>query len=245
METRFVYLAILIASLAGPLALSFDKRVAFSRKWKYLFPAMLLPAALYIAWDIYFTSKGVWRFNADYITGIRLYNLPFEEVLFFFVVPYCCLFIYECIRVYFRNIRRKKRDEIALKLLAVLLIIAAVIFRQKMYTSWTFAFLGLFIFFVYVNKKFFRHFDATSFIISYSVTIIPFMVVNGFLTSLPVVIYNADENLGFRISTIPFEDVFYGMLLVMMNVVIYEKLKSKRRTRSRHSTDHHHRALQA
>jgi lycopene cyclase domain-containing protein len=52
-------------------------------------------------------------------------------------------------------------------------------------------------------------------------------LVNGFLTAIPVVIYNDTENLGIRIYTIPFEDVFYGMLLVFMNIVIYEKLRGK------------------
>ncbi|MBL0357505.1 MAG: lycopene cyclase domain-containing protein [Chitinophagaceae bacterium] len=236
METHLIYLAILIASLLGPLALSFDSKVAFYRKWKYVFKAMLLPAAIYILWDVYFTSKGVWSFNPECITGIKIYNLPIEEVLFFFVVPYCCIFIYECIRVYFRNLKRKRKDDTFLKVLAIVLIITGIVFYKKMYTSWTFILAGIFIIIIYANRKFFKHFDATSFIISYSIILIPFLIVNGYLTSIPVVLYNDNENLGLKISTIPFEDVFYGMLLVMMNVAIYEKLKSKRRTKSHPET---------
>lgn len=193
---------------------------------------MLLPAAIYIAWDIYFTAKGVWSFNPECITGLKIVNLPIEEVLFFFVVPYCCMFIYECIRVYFRNLKRKRQYDLFLKLLAVALVITGIIFHKKMYTSWTFILTGGFIIFLYANKKYFKHFDATSFVISYSIIVIPFLIVNGYLTSIPVVLYNDNENLGMKISTIPVEDVLYGMLLVMMNVAIYEKIKSKKRTKS-------------
>jgi lycopene cyclase domain-containing protein len=49
--------------MLGPLALSFDKKVAFYKSWKFLFPAVILPALFYIVWDMYFTANGVWQFN--------------------------------------------------------------------------------------------------------------------------------------------------------------------------------------
>lgn len=226
LNNHYTYFIILAASLVGPLLLSFDKKVAFYKKWKYLFPAMVIPALLYITWDIYFTAKGIWSFNENYITGIKLSNLPVEEVLFFFVVPYCCVFIYECLRSYFPHIKNKPQGNRVLKLLAVALFITGIIFYNKGYTSYTFIFLSVCIAIIYLFRKFFTSFDASSFLISYLVILIPFLVVNGFLTAIPVVLYNNAENLGIRIYTIPFEDIFYGILLILMNVTIYEKLKN-------------------
>ena len=58
---------------------------------------------------------------------------------------------------------------------------------------------------------------------------IPFIITNGILTGSyiedQVVWYNDNYNLGFRIFTIPVEDVFYGMLLLFSNVIIYELLR--------------------
>jgi lycopene cyclase domain-containing protein len=226
LNSHYTYFLILAASLAGPLALSFDNKVAFYKNWKYLFPAMVIPALLYILWDIYFTSKGVWHFNETYITGIKLYNLPLEEVLFFFIVPYCCVFIYACIRSYFPNLVNKKSADLFLQIMAIGLNIAGLIYKGKDYTSWTFILTGFFIVMLFKFRIFFKNFDAVSFLVSYAICLIPFLIVNGFLTAIPVVIYNDAENLGIRIYTIPFEDAFYGMLLVLMNIAIYEKVKS-------------------
>ncbi len=210
------------------MALSFDKKVAFYKNWRYVFPAMIFPALLYIIWDVYFTKIGVWSFNEDYITGIKLINLPLEEILFFFVVPYCCVFIYACIRSYFPKLENKKNADLFLKLLAILLLALGIIYFNKYYTSWTFIFTGAFILLIYLFRNYFKSFDAVSFLVSYAICLIPFLIVNGFLTSIPVVQYNDAENLGVRIYTIPFEDAFYGMLLILMNIVLYEKLKSSR-----------------
>ena len=189
---------------------------------------MLLPALLYIVWDICFTAKGVWSFNDSFITGIKFNGLPLEEILFFFVVPYCCVFIYECIRSYFPQLKNKPGADAVCKAAAIILLVTGIIFYDRAYTSWTFIFNALFIGIIYIFRNYFKAFDALSFLVSYIVILIPFLIVNGFLTAIPVVIYNNAENLGLRIYTIPIEDIFYGMLLVLMNIVLYEKLKSRK-----------------
>lgn len=226
MNPQYTYFLILAASLAGPLALSFDKKVEFYKHWKYVFPAMIIPALLYIIWDVYFTRLGVWSFNEVYITGIKLKELPLEEILFFFVVPYCCVFIYACIRSYFPNLINQKAADWFMKILAALLLIGGIFYIDKYYTGWTFILTGAFILLLYLFRNFFKGFDAASFLVSYAICLIPFLIVNGFLTAIPVVLYNDTENLGIRIYTIPFEDAFYGMLLIFMNIVFYEKLKT-------------------
>ena len=186
---------------------------------------MILPAIFYIIWDIVFTKQGVWSFNENYITGIKLANLPIEEVLFFFVVPYCCVFIYECIRCYFPNISSNYFSGWMLNTIGIMLLVAAIFYHERAYTFFTFFFNGIFIFIIASQKKYFRNFNNSAFLIAYAIILIPFLIINGLLTSIPVVLYNDNENLAYRIYTIPFEDIFYGMLLIMMNVVGFERLR--------------------
>ena len=53
------------------------------------------------------------------------------------------------------------------------------------------------------------------------------MVVNGILTGTgineEVVWYNAEHFMGFRLLTVPVEDFFYGFLLILLNVIVFEK----------------------
>jgi lycopene cyclase domain-containing protein len=67
------------------------------------------------------------------------------------------------------------------------------------------------------------------FIISYLIHLIPFLIINGILTAIPVVIYNNDENLGKRIYTIPIEDTVYALTMLLGVVSIMEYLREKRR----------------
>ena len=71
------------------------------------------------------------------------------------------------------------------------------------------------------------------FYFAYMILILPFFIVNGILTGTgiqdQVVWYNDAENLGVRMGTIPIEDTFYGLLLILLNVVIYEAIINKKK----------------
>jgi lycopene cyclase domain-containing protein len=225
MDLHYTYALILIGSIAGPVALSFDKKVAFYTKWPDVFKAGIVPAILFIVWDMFFTSKGVWSFSEQHISGVMIGNLPVEEALFFFVVPFCCLFIYECISCWFPHIEGEEISRKILLALGIILIVTGLLNTDKYYTSWTGLGNGIFILLIYTLPNVFRNFRANYFLVSYAVILIPFLTVNGLLTSIPVVLYNHQENLDVRIYTIPVEDTFYGMLLILMNVTIYERLR--------------------
>lgn len=235
MHSHYTYFLILLGSIAGPLLLSFDKKVAYYKKWKYLFPALLLPALFFIVWDELKTRAGVWSFSDAHITGIKLSTLPLEELLFFFVVPYCCVFIYECIVCYFPSVKQKNWGKPVLLLMGLLFCVAAIFTYGKAYTFYTSLFNALFIAALFVFQRWFKGFNASAFLLSYLIVVIPFLIVNGLLTGIPVVLYNDAENLGIRIfsflpwpmNNIPVEDIFYGMLLILMNVAFFERMRSK------------------
>lgn len=210
-------------SLAGPVALSFDRKVNFVSHWKRVLLAGVLPAVFFIVWDIYFTQAGVWSFTPDRITGLKMINLPVEEALFFMVVPFCCLFIYVCIRIYFPQIEFRAKADLILKVMAVVFLIIGLTNLNRMYTSWTMLLCSAMLAIMFILPNWFKTFRSDYFLISYLIILVPFLVVNGLLTAIPVVNYNDLENLGIRIYTIPAEDTVYGMLLILMNIVLFER----------------------
>ena len=224
---QYTYLLINIIAVSLPLCFSFEKRVSFYRKWKYLFPAILITASFFILWDIWFTSLGVWHFNPKYITGVTFINLPFEEVLFFLAIPYASMFLYEVlIQKVFKSSNKIRYNYISL-LISILLLIIACFNLNKAYTFSAFFLCGGYIGFLFIKKSNVLHL----FFLYYLILIIPFLIVNGMLTgsflNREVVGYNIMENLNIRFLTIPVEDFIYGMLMMLINVSLYEHFKSK------------------
>ena len=111
--------------------------------------------------------------------------------------------------------------------MAVIFMVVGIVFFHQRYTAYTFISLGAAMLIYLLLKKCFKGFNFLVFLLAYAVILVPFLLVNGFLTAIPVVLYNDAENFGIRIYTIPFEDAFYGMLLIFMNILIYEKLRSR------------------
>ena len=71
-----LYVTLNLLVLAAPLALSFDRRVAFWRKWPQVLPAIAAVMAVFIPWDVWKTAAGVWGFNPRYAGEFRLLGLP-------------------------------------------------------------------------------------------------------------------------------------------------------------------------
>lgn len=223
---NYTYLIILIASIAVPLALSFDKKVQYYKNLKYILPAILVTAAIFWMWDINFTKAQVWSFNPEYTIGKQFKGLPIEEWLFFIIIPYSFVFIYEVLKFYL------KEYEFANPFLAFSLFLIvgfgliSYFFRHQAYTFLTFLFSAVYLAYTVFRNKFKSH--ITKFYFSYFVSVLPFLIVNGLLTSLPVVEYNSAHILNIRFLNIPVEDFSYLFLMMLMVTTIYENLKESK-----------------
>jgi lycopene cyclase domain-containing protein len=225
-KSTYTYLIINILTIFFPVVLSFDKRVAFYKSWKYIWPGMALTGVLFLFWDVLFTINGVWSFNDQYIIGIKFFGLPLEEILFFLTVPFACIFIYACLNYYVKWQPDKAVARSISGLLALGCVFILMANFDKLYTAVTFGLLPvLLLVLLFVIKAEW----LGRFYMAFMVSLIPFYIVNGLLTSIPVVLYNNDQNLGIRVGTIPFEDHFYSMALLLMNVGFFEYFKSRKK----------------
>jgi len=226
---KCAYLLIDFFTLLVPLLFSFHPKLYFYRTWKAFFPAIFLTGIIFVLWDMYFTRLGVWGFNYTFVTGFNMINLPFEEVLFFFCIPYSCVFTFYCLNIFFKDLSNPLFVQIVTNILIAALIVIGLVFVRRKYTASSFFLLaGLLVFANYFLKVSW----LGKFYIIYAILLIPFLIVNGILTgtglSAPIVWYNKAEIIGVRILTIPLEDVFYGMDLIFLNTLIYKYLSRDR-----------------
>ncbi|GET21616.1 lycopene cyclase domain-containing protein [Prolixibacter denitrificans] len=224
---KYTYFILLFLSLLGPLLLSFDKKVHYHKRWKFLFPAILRAAVLFILWDIIFTQAAIWGFNEKYIVGWQIWHLPVEEWLFFLIIPFSCLFIFDVIVFYFpgAEFRSKRLNRAILVVLAGLLLAFSLYFRSRYYTFIVSLLTASYLVMILIFRR--RINWLAHFLIAYLIALIPFSIVNGILTSLPVVRYNPSDNIGIRFMTIPLEDFIYLFLLLLMVTDFYKVLLRK------------------
>jgi lycopene cyclase domain-containing protein len=217
---------VIFGSITGPVILSFDRKVAFYKRWKYLFPAIIPVALAFLVWDEYFTMNKIWGFNPRFLSGIYIGHLPLEEVSFFLIVPYSCLFIYEVLRSYLPKFNTQGIGQVLAFAITLSGLVFGAIYMDKWYTSvacLSASILTIGLFFV---KRSVWYGD---FALSYLVVLFPFLIVNGILTgavtSEPIVWYSENHIIGPRIYTIPVEDLFYNYAMLLPMTALYEYFK--------------------
>ena len=223
---KSLYIIVDFVTILFPFLLSFDKKVAYFKSWKYVFPACILVGIPFLVWDFYFTKNGVWGFNDDYLLGTNILNLPIEEVLFFLLVPFSCLFIYACVKAYLVNAHFRIFNISFYSLIAVYILFILFYGYQGAYSVAVVISSVITLLLILILGKTFVHLP-----IACVISLIPFLIVNGILTGSftaePVVWYNDLERTPFRIFTIPSEDILYSFTLIGLNILVFEKLKEK------------------
>ena len=247
MNPKYAYLLVDLFCLSGPFFLSFHKSVAFYKNFKPLAAGILLMSAVYLPWDILFTHWGIWNFNPKFTMQSRWFLLPIEEWLFFLAVPFACVFTFECVRYFKKTAPSKRFTQITsfsvLAISTVLCVFAA--FEELWYTfSATLLCSAMLLFHIQRRSEFLGYFLFAWFIL-----LIPFYMSNGILTGLhfyeydlvntshveiteAIVRYNNQFNLGIRIWSVPIEDFFYGLAMILLVLTPYEYFREKWKSRT-------------
>lgn len=227
LESKYLYFYVLLFALSYPLAQSFEHRITYYKKWKKLFVGIAVMMAIFVPWDVWFTHQGVWWFNNDYTSGVRIFLLPIEEWLFFILIPFACFFIYEVLNYFIKKDVLSGFARPFLFLFSIVLVVISLFYSDKLYPFVTFlstAIIGLIT--VYFQPKWLGRF-----LLMYFVSLIPFLLVNGILTGSlienPVVNYNPEEIIGLRILTIPIEDSVYNLMMLLIVMWVYKGFRTK------------------
>ncbi|WP_299256926.1 lycopene cyclase domain-containing protein [uncultured Aquimarina sp.] len=211
-----LYLIILVISLAGPLALSFEKNLRLYKRWKYLLPAILITMFVFVAWDIIFTHMGCWFFNSRYNSGIYISKLPLEEYLFFIAIPYACAFSFYAVKFHFPKFKlNEKWTKILTFFIVIVSVITSLLHQDLTYTFVNFLVLpAILLLSYYFSREVVQYYLAI-----YPILLIPFFIINGILTGTgieqAVFDYNPQVILGIHIFSIPLEDMFYNFSLLL------------------------------
>jgi len=224
---QYLYLLLDIGSLSIPLLYSFHKKMRFIRHWKAVLTSLTIVAIFFLIWDGIFTKHGVWGFNPDYHLPFLILGMPVEEWMFFFCIPYASIFIHYSLEYFKPNLLlSKKVTQIITITIMVAITVLLIMNFGKWYTTVNYTVLLGVLLYSYFRGGI-KH--LRRFYIAFLIILIPFFIVNGVLTGTgletPVVWYNNDENLGFRLGTIPVEDIGYAFSMLFPTILLIDFFK--------------------
>lgn len=227
------YLLLDISIILLPVLFSFERRVRYYSKFPSLFISILIIGTLYVLWDIMAHSRGDWAFNEVYLLGSRLLGIPLEEILFFIVVPYSCLFIYEVLNVFIKD-HQFPIPQSAFAIAGLVCLGLSLLNYTRPYTRTVLAvcFLVLYMYLAIMPNVL----RSKKFWLFIAITYFPFLIYNSILTALPVVTYNPKAIWGVRIGTIPIEDFLHSFSMISFYFLVYHYFQVAPRKRVKVAT---------
>lgn len=221
---QYTYLLILFFTIIICFLFSFHPKIKFNRYFGAFLGGSSMVAIVFIIWDAWFTKRGVWWFNDDYLIGSRILGLPIEEILFFICIPFSCLFTYFCLDKFFRLDWKPVPEKIFVIFSIAAALGIALYFNDRIYTFMTFLTTAISLFVLYFILKV-QWIGKASLI--YLLLMPGFLAVNGILTGTglesPIVNYTPGTFMGIRLLTIPLEDTAYGYEMILWNIYLFKK----------------------
>lgn len=95
--SHLLYLGVLGACLLVTLPLEFVLRARVYARPRRLLLALAPVVVTFTVWDSWAISRHHWSYSRHLTTGLRIGNVPIEELAFFVVVPICAVLTYEAV----------------------------------------------------------------------------------------------------------------------------------------------------
>ena len=94
---KAVYLLVLAACLVGTAPLEVVLHTRVYARWRQLLLTLVPVVVVFTTWDVLAIRAGHWAYDPRQTTGVRVGNMPIEELLFFVVIPTCSILAYEAV----------------------------------------------------------------------------------------------------------------------------------------------------
>ena len=227
MEIKNFFVLILLLVVAFiPLLFGSGNRTRIFPKFKYFIPAIIFTSTVFIIWDNRFTQIGIWNYNPAFFSGKEIFSLPWEKWLYYIVVSWVSLFVYEWVKIKFSHL---KIDNVSLAISLVLLVVfglVAFFLRDKVYTFFTFFLLAIYFGYTLFRNRFKG--NLSHFYITFLLLLIPYFILSVILVKLPAISYHPEFNLQFQLLQIPVENLAGLFLLLFINITITEYLAERK-----------------
>ncbi len=223
-------LLLLVIGLPVLLSALFLARFQWSRRdWKQLVRVFVFVSIPFAALDMVSVQRGWWNYNPAHVGPLRIGGLPLEELLFFFVIPFACLYLYSALM---HAPRRREAVPLGavspfsslalLWLLVPLWVVVGVgiwlsIVQPLERTVFDAVMLGAVLVSFVIIKPPITH----GFVLWMGCITMLFIATNTILTALPIVVYAPEFGSVIRLGTIPVEDFLYNISLLLLAWIVW------------------------
>jgi len=222
---NFIPLLLVISTFAVSLIFGLKSKTRFLYEIKYFGPALVFSWAIIIMLIIKFAGLQIITFNPEYLSGKYILQLPIEEWLFWPAVSFLAFSVYLFVKEKFSS---NEKANFFLIIGLILLVIFALITwfsRAKVYPFFVFMLLSVYLGYTIFRNRF--KYQLPPFMIALLISAIPFFILKAIFYNLPVENINPDYTFGVQIINVPVEDFGYFFLLLLMNITIYEYLRTR------------------